>query len=366
MARDLVLEKVTKRFGKVPAVDEVSLEIKEGEFACFLGPSGCGKTTLLRMISGFETVSGGRIHYDGRVINDLIPQKRNFGIVFQSYALFPNMNVFDNVAFGLRARKVPRARAVARVGELLDLVGLSDYASMYPAQLSGGQQQRVALVRALAPNPSVLLLDEPLSALDARIRVYLRSEIKRLQRELGITMIYVTHDQEEALSLADWIVVMDRGRVQQVGSAIEIYRSPASRFVADFVGTSNFLDCNLRHAADHLVEFRGHLLRVASPLPNRGDRLSLAIRPERIEILKRLEDLGEREPRNVLQATVDTVTFFGAVARLITQIDREPLIVDLPQRDFDRLSIHPGEPVRLYLPPEGFMIYPELSEMGKG
>jgi len=194
MAKDLLLENLSKRFGRLVAVNRVSLEITEGEFVCFLGPSGCGKTTLLRLIAGFEVPDDGRILYDGQVINDLIPQKRNFGIVFQSYALFPNMTVFDNVAFGLRARGVPRLRIAPRVEALLDLVGLRHYRDKYPAELSGGEQQRVALVRALATQPSVLLLDEPLSALDARIRVHLRSEIKRLQRSLSITTIYVTHD----------------------------------------------------------------------------------------------------------------------------------------------------------------------------
>ena len=226
MGRNLRLENLTKQFGTLTAVDHVNLEIEEGEFVCFLGPSGCGKTTVLRMITGFETVTEGRVIFNGKVINDLIPQKREFGIVFQSYALFPNMTVDENIAFGLKVRKMPPKTIAERVDQMLDLIGLRDWRNLYPAQLSGGQQQRVALVRALAPDPQVLLLDEPLSALDAKIRVRLRAEVKRLQQELKKTMIYVTHDQEEALSIADRVVVMEAGHFQQVGKPIDIYKSP--------------------------------------------------------------------------------------------------------------------------------------------
>ncbi len=358
MARDLLLENLSKRFGRLVAVQGVSLEIMEGEFVCFLGPSGCGKTTLLRLIAGFEIPSGGRILYDGRVINDLIPQKRNFGIVFQSYALFPNMTVFDNVAFGLRARGVPRERIASRVEELLDLVGLRQYQDTYPAELSGGQQQRVALVRALATQPSVLLLDEPLSALDARIRVHLRSEIKRLQRSLRITTIYVTHDQEEAMSLADRIVVMEGGMVRQIGSAGEIYRRPESRFVADFVGTSNFLECRRVDGASDAVAFGACLLRVAGRLPEGRDRLFIAIRPEMIEMLEGPGDLRAREPQNVLEGIVEAVTFLGAVVRVVVGVNRESLTVDVPYREFERLPVRQGDRARLYLPPDRFMVYP--------
>ena len=356
MASDLVLDGVTKRFGALIAVSEVSLNILKGELVCFLGPSGCGKTTLLRMIAGFETVTSGRILYDGRVINNLIPQKRNFGIVFQSYALFPNMTVFDNVAFGLRVRRVPRARLVERVNELLDLVGLTRHAQKDPSQLSGGEQQRVALARALAPSPNVLLLDEPLSALDARIRVYLRSEIKRLQRELGVTMVYVTHDQEEALSLADRVVVIEAGTLQQVGTPIEIYRRPASKFVADFVGTCNFLQGRPDPAVPGLVDVQGRRLRVAGAPPQRDGVLMLAIRPETIEVREE-PAAAEREPANLVEATVGTVTFLGAVVRLTVRFGQTPLIVDLPQREYDRRPVRVDDRVYLYLPPERFMVY---------
>jgi iron(III) transport system ATP-binding protein len=358
MARDLRLENLSRRFGRVVAVDRVSLEIREGEFVCILGPSGCGKTTLLRLVAGFEVPSEGRIFHDGREITALIPQKRNFGIVFQSYALFPNMTVFDNVAFGLRARRVGRDRLGPRVEALLDLVGLRRFRDHYPAELSGGQQQRVALIRALAPEPSVLLLDEPLSALDARIRVHLRTEIRRLQRRLGITTVYVTHDQEEAMVLADRIVVMEGGTVQQVGSAGEIYRQPRSRFVADFVGTSNLLECRRVDTSPHTVAIGALHLRVAGALPEGRDPLSVAIRPEMIERLAGPGDLEGREASNVMEGVVEGVTFLGAIVRVVITVDQVPLIVDLPYREFERRPIRPEDRVQLYLPPDCFLIYP--------
>src|SRR4030042_4586541 len=240
MGRNLRLEHLTKQIGTQTAVDHVDLEIEEGEFICFRGPSGCGKTTVLRMITGFETVTEGKIIFDGKVINDLVPQKREFGIVFQSYALFPNMTVEENIAFGLKMRKMNKQVIAQRVDQMLDIVGLRDWGKLFPAPLSGGQQQRVALVRALAPDPKVLLLDEPLSALDAKIRVRLRAEIKRFQQELKKTMIYVPHDQEEALSIADRVVVMEKGQFRQVGKPIDIYKCPNSDFVAGFCGAAQF------------------------------------------------------------------------------------------------------------------------------
>ena len=245
MPKNLVLEHITKRFDKIVAVRDMNLEVQQGEFICFLGPSGCGKTTTLRMIAGFEIPTEGIIKYDGKIINDLSPQKRNFGIVFQSYALFPHMTVAENVGFGLKMRKVPKDQIEKRVDELLEMVGLEDQKYKYPPELSGGQQQRVALIRSLATYPEILLLDEPLSALDAKIRVNLRAEIKRVQVELGITMIYVTHDQEEALSISDRVIVMNHGYIEQVDRPIEIYKNPKTKFVADFVGTSNFFEGTL-------------------------------------------------------------------------------------------------------------------------
>jgi len=237
----LKVENVTKKFGDFTAIKDICLEVFESEFVCFLGPSGCGKTTLLRAIAGLDIQTHGRIEQAGRDISNLPPTERDFGIVFQSYALFPNLTVFKNVAYGLENRKTAKADIAARVDELLQLVGMPDQGPKYPAQLSGGEQQRVALARALATSPGLLLLDEPLSALDAKVRVRLRHEIKELQRKLGVTTIMVTHDQEEALTMADRIVVMNEGVIDQVGTPLEIYRRPASPFVADFIGAMNFL-----------------------------------------------------------------------------------------------------------------------------
>jgi len=355
MGRSLRLEGLTKQFGTLTAVDHVNLEIEEGEFICFLGPSGCGKTTVLRMITGFETVTDGRIIFDGKVINDLIPQKREFGIVFQSYALFPNMTVEENIAFGLKVRKMPKKIIGERLDQMLDLVGLRDWRSLLPAQLSGGQQQRVALVRALAPNPQVLLLDEPLSALDAKIRVRLRAEVKRLQQELKKTMIYVTHDQEEALSIADKVVVMEKGQFRQVGKPIDIYQCPNSSFVADFVGTSNFFKG--RQTEDRVNtgkwEFK---VSQKGTLPQ--EEIFLAIRPEKIEVYK-YGDLPNRlDPSNLITGQIDVITFLGAAVRLVVNMGGEEVISDVIEKEFAQRQLKQGDKVLLYFPPDAFLIYP--------
>src|SRR6478736_7399195 len=237
----LRLEGIRKSFGSFQALRDIDLTVARGEFVCFLGPSGCGKTTLLRIIAGLETQTGGRIMQGERDISLLPPAQRDYGIVFQSYALFPNLSVADNVSYGLVNRKTPKAEITRRVSELVKLVGLPGSEDKYPAQLSGGQQQRIALARALATSPGLLLLDEPLSALDALERLRLRGEIRALQQRLGVTTIMVTHDQEEALSMADHIVVMSRGRIEQVGTPQQVYREPATAFVADFVGKVNVI-----------------------------------------------------------------------------------------------------------------------------
>src|SRR6187549_3291033 len=241
----LSLRHIIKRFDRFTALDDVSLEVPRGSLVTFLGPSGCGKTTLLRIIAGLETQDQGTITQDGRDVSRLPAIKRDYGIVFQSYALFPNLTIFDNVAYGLVNRRAGRERIKARVAELLKLVGLPDAGGAYPGQLSGGQQQRIALARALATSPGLLLLDEPLSALDAIVRVHLRQEIRGLQRKLGVTTVMVTHDQEEALTMADRIVVMNQGAIEQIGTPQEVYRKPATAFVADFVGEMNFLSGTL-------------------------------------------------------------------------------------------------------------------------
>lgn len=355
MGRNLRLENLTKKFGSLVAVDHVNLEIEEGEFICFLGPSGCGKTTVLRMITGFETVTEGNIIFDGKVINDLIPQRREFGIVFQSYALFPNMTVQENIAFGLKVRKVPKKAMNERVDQMLDLIGLRDWRNLYPAQLSGGQQQRVALVRALAPNPQVLLLDEPLSALDAKIRVRLRAEIKRLQQELKKTMIYVTHDQEEALSIADKVVVMEAGQFRQVGRPIDIYKYPASSFVADFVGTSNFFNGLRTHDR---VQTEKREFKISQMGSSSKEEVYLAIRPEKIEVFKHGEPPNDLESTNLIPGRIDVVTFLGAAVRLVVNVGGEEVISDVIEKEFEQRQLKQGEEVVLYFPPESFIIYP--------
>jgi ABC-type Fe3+/spermidine/putrescine transport system ATPase subunit len=356
MGRDLRLQSLTKRFGKLTAVDQVNLEIEEGEFICFLGPSGCGKTTVLRMITGFETVTEGQIIFNDRVINDLIPKKREFGIVFQSYALFPNMTVEENIAFGLKMRKMPKRVIEERVSEMLDLIGLAAWRKLYPAQLSGGQQQRVALVRALAPDPQVLLLDEPLSALDAKIRLRLRAEIKRLQQELKKTMIHVTHDQEEALSIADRVVVMEGGQFRQVGRPIDIYKNPTCSFVADFVGTSNFFD---GHRTGDVVDIGKKKIKVMQKGDSTGEAVSLAIRPENVEVFKKgLTHPEVSEPMNLISGKIDVVVFQGAAVRLLINTDGEEIISDINEKEFRQRSFKQGEEISLYFPPEAFLVFP--------
>ncbi len=276
----LKIEGLTKRFGPFVALRDIALEVGEGEFVCFLGPSGCGKTTLLRIIAGLERQSTGRIWQRGGEISLLPPSERDFGIVFQSYALFPNLRIGENVAYGLENTRMARADINRRVDELLETVGCTEQHGKFPAQLSGGQQQRVALARALATSPSLLLLDEPLSAIDAKVRLRLRREIKRLQRKFGVTTIMVTHDQEEALTIADRIAVMNHGVIEQIGGPREIYRRPASVFVADFVGAMNFLDGKVV-ASDGVQVGESRINCDASGF-SIGAKVTVAFRPEEV------------------------------------------------------------------------------------
>src|SRR5437764_3715761 len=281
----LRLSGITKHFGKFTALSGIALAVERGQLMIFLGPSGCGKTTLLRIIAGLETQDEGTIVQGGRDISRLPAMRRDYGIVFQSYALFPNLTIFANVAYGLVNRRKGQDEIKRRVGELLKLVGLPDAASKYPGQLSGGQQQRIALARALATSPGLLLLDEPLSALDALERVRLRGEIRALQQRLGVTTIMVTHDQEEALSMADTVVVMNHGRIEQVGTPQQIYREPASAFVADFVGKVNVLSAVAE--GDGRFRVGGLMLRAATAAATavaRGTAVKLYLRPEDIVV----------------------------------------------------------------------------------
>ncbi|KAA3656973.1 MAG: ABC transporter ATP-binding protein [Chloroflexi bacterium] len=286
----LVLENVYKIFesrggtGEVTAVDDVSLQIEKGEFVTLLGPSGCGKTTTLRMVAGFEFPTAGDLRLDNKVINNLPPHKRDMSMVFQSYAIFPHLTVFENIAYGLNVKRLPKAEITQRVDRVLDLVELPGFGGRTPEQLSGGQQQRVALARALVMEPKVLLMDEPLSNLDAKLREQMRSEIRRIHQQIGITSMYVTHDQTEAMTMSDRIVVMNEGRIEQVGPPTEIYRRPTSRFVADFIGRANFVDGVVRGVDNGRlsVESLGVLLDVSAASQDFqvGQKVTLVIRPE--------------------------------------------------------------------------------------
>lgn len=351
---------VTKTFGDLVAVDQFSLDVMEGEFICLLGPSGCGKTTLLRIIAGLEQQNVGEIYQGGKNISRLPPRERDFGIVFQSYALFPNLTAAQNIAYGLVSRRLPKQQIEARVRELLQLVGLPDVGHKYPSQLSGGQQQRIALARALATSPGLLLLDEPLSALDARVRVSLRLEIKRLQRQVGVTTIFVTHDQEEALVMADRIVVMNQGHIEQVGTPEEIYRSPATAFVADFVGVMNFL--------------RGE----AGPVPNRvrcgalelgcadehgfaaGTPVMVAIRPEDVRL-----GVSDTTAPNTVRASVEEIEFLGSFYRLSLLLEHldTPLAVEVSNNRMRDMNIRRGDSLLIHMPPSLIRVYPANARL---
>jgi iron(III) transport system ATP-binding protein len=348
----LQLAHIHKRFGDFVALEDVSLEVEAGELLCFLGPSGCGKTTQLRIIAGLEAQSTGTILQGTRDISRLPPMQRDYGIVFQSYALFPNLSVAANVAYGLVNRRMDRPARDARVRELLALVGMPDAGARFPAQLSGGQQQRVAIARALATSPKLLLLDEPLSALDARVRVRLRGEIRQLQQRLGITTILVTHDQEEAMSMADRIVVMRDGAIEQIGSPSSIYLDPATPFVADFVGKTNLLPA--RPAGERRItvgeqRFECDLNGAAS-----SATLRVFFRPE--DVLVR--GVGAATP-NSAAATVEKVEFLGPFSRLTFRLNGidQPLFADLSGNDMAEFHPRPGDTLRVALPSERLRVF---------
>src|SRR5262245_60596976 len=291
------LDRVSKRFGGVGAVDDVSLEIGEGEFFSLLGPSGCGKTTTLRMIAGFEKPDEGRIVLQGVDVTNVNANRRPLNMVFQQYALFPHMTIYDNVAFGLKVKGVPRAEHRPRVDDMLAVVALEGYEKRRPRELSGGQQQRVALARALVNRPAALLLDEPLGALDVKLRRHMQRELKRIQAELGTTFVYVTHDQEEALAMSDRIAVMSGGRIEQIGAPREIYEQPASAFVADFIGSLNTMEVRVDEVVGGFAVMRlGDGDRIVVPAPNRrsGESFRAAVRPERIRVNAEPADGGSQ------------------------------------------------------------------------
>ena len=351
----LDIRHLKKSYGAHQVVQDFDMAIDKGEFISFLGPSGCGKTTNLRMIAGLETPSGGTILIGGRDVTHLPSNQRDIGMVFQSYALFPNMTVAQNIAFGLKVAKKSAAEIKARVDEMLGMIKLPHLATRFPFQLSGGQQQRVALARAIATKPQLLLLDEPLSALDAKIRVSLREEIRNLQRALGITTIFVTHDQEEALSMSDRIVVMSEGRVEQLGTPFEIYNTPRTRFVASFVGTLNLLSGRIVDGRQGLVTVMGQSLRArAGIVAPTGQECLLALRPEAITI--GTKTAGD----NQLSGTIEDVSFLGALVRIKVAFGDQTLVLDT----FNSPSAPPparGEPVTLNVPATGVQILDDVA-----
>jgi len=351
----VALDGIAKKFGQFIALRSITLSVDQGEFVCFLGPSGCGKTTLLRIIAGLEPQNLGAVMMAGRDVSGLPPKLRNYGIVFQSYALFPNLSVARNIAYGIESRKTPKADVDRRVDQLLALVGLGGHKHKYPAQLSGGEQQRVALARALAPSPALLLLDEPLSALDARVRQSLRREVRDLQRRLGITTIMVTHDQEEALAMADRIVVMNHGVVEQVGTPVEVYTRPRSPFVARFVGQMNFIPATACEEPGRVrvgdTQFR-HLAR--EPLAP-GTPVTLAIRPEEI-----LVDAVTMPGENRLLTRVRAVQFLGPFTRLSLTLPGAAggiLECDVAANAFAELRTAEGAELALGLRPEALRVF---------
>jgi iron(III) transport system ATP-binding protein len=353
----LELSHIRKEFGSFVALHDVSLGVRKGELICFLGPSGCGKTTLLRIVAGLEVQTSGTIVQDGRDITRLPPMKRDYGIVFQSYALFPNLPVAENVAYGLVNRRMARAAREARVKELLELVGLPESGAKFPSQLSGGQQQRIAIARALATSPGLLLLDEPLSALDARVRVRLRGEIRSLQQRVGITTILVTHDQEEALSMADRIVVMKEGAIEQLGTPAEIYGSPATPFVADFVGKTNLLPARPvdgGHVQVGTQRLACTLDGAAKGGPAGEAALRLFFRPEDVVV----RGVGAETPNSVA-AVVDKVEFLGAFSRVTFRVEgiEQALTADLSVNDLAEFRPAPGERLRVALPAERLRVF---------
>jgi spermidine/putrescine transport system ATP-binding protein len=352
------LRSVTKRFGSFTAVDDVSLEVRAGEFLTLLGPSGCGKTTMLRMISGFETPTIGRVLLGGQDVTPLPPYRRDVNQVFQSYALFPHLTVFDNVCFGLRMKDVPRAERAARAARAIELVSLTGFEGRKPSQLSGGQRQRVALARAIVNEPKVLLLDEPLAALDAKLRRAMRLELKRLQKMLGITFLFVTHDQEEALTMSDRIAVVNQGRIEQLGTVAEIYHKPRTAFVANFIGQANIYEGTVvtRDGPNARVALEGGVdLTVGSADVAPGAaRVLLSFRPEKVCIEK------ARPPGdvlNVFEAQVMEELFLGATDQLLLRTDGGlELSAVVANEGASRATVHVGERVYCCLHPDDIVV----------
>jgi putative spermidine/putrescine transport system ATP-binding protein len=359
----LELQNLHRDFGTVKALDGIEIELGEGEFLSLLGPSGCGKTTALRLVAGFDRPDEGRIVVDGKDVTNVAPNKRDMGMVFQAYSLFPNMTARQNVEYGLKIRGRDKSDRRSRVSELLELVGLGHAGDRYPHQLSGGMQQRVALARALAIEPRVLLLDEPLSALDAKVRVQLREEIRRIQLELGITTLYVTHDQEEALAISDHVAVMYGGVIQQMGTPSEMYTAPKTPFVAEFIGTMNRLEAHVVDGSAGEVEHAGKRLRIdAARGRPQGERVLIQLRPEALELHASAH--GGNGGDNTLAAEVVTQTFLGPVTRLKMT---GGLIADMSTARASALPV--GASVVAHVPADGVQLLTltdDLPDIGEG
>lgn len=368
------VEHLTKKFGDFEALKDINLTINEGEFFALLGPSGCGKTTTMRCIAGFEEPTSGRIYIDDKVVNDIPPNERDCGMVFQSYALFPHLNVFENVAYSLNIKEMKNSNILKKplvfgrilnsrwfkypkhieekVMEILNYVELDQYKDRAVSELSGGQQQRVALARALIMEPAVLLMDEPLSNLDQKLRHSMRNTIRRIQQELGITTIFVTHDQEEALSMADRVAVMSNGKIMQIGTPTEIYTKPKTSFIADFVGTSNIFKGTVigEENGYSLVQMNGYKLKSAQKINKK--EVDIIIRPENIKIVNKNE---ESKDANILEGEVLFSTFLGSMIRYDVQVGSNKFLIDLPYDSGESL-IHPGEVIKISIEPERVLL----------
>jgi len=345
MKKIIELKNVTKAFDGQVVLDDISLDIYDNEFLTLLGPSGCGKTTTLRIIGGFESADKGDVVFMGETINDVPPHKRNVNTVFQRYALFPHLNVFENVAFPLREKRVPKAEIETRVNEMLKLVALAGFEKRSVTSLSGGQQQRVAIARALVGSPKVLLLDEPLAALDLKLRKDMQQELKKIQKATGITFVFVTHDQEEALSMSDTVVVMSEGRIQQIGTPVDIYNEPKNAFVADFIGESNILDGVMLE--DKKVSFAGHVFQCVDAGFGKRTPVDVVVRPEDVDIVP--------VEKGMLQGVVTSVTFLGVYYEIIVDINGFKWMIQTT--DYVDVDEHIG----LYIEPDAIHIM-EKSE----
>ncbi|WP_153463386.1 ABC transporter ATP-binding protein [Sediminibacillus terrae] len=353
------IKDVTKYFDDVKGVDAANISIKDGEFFTLLGPSGCGKTTLLRTLVGFHRQEEGDIFFDEQCINDVPTYQRNIGMVFQSYSIFPHMSVFENVAYGLRARKVPKSEIKSRVMEALEMVELAELKDRQPAKMSGGQQQRIALARAIVIHPGLLLMDEPLSNLDAKLRLKMRADIRSLQKELGITTLYVTHDQEEALAVSDRIAVLNKGKIQQIGRPHEIYLTPKNKFVANFIGSTNFLDAKVKKVdtGEMGVEVEGQVYHASINRTAVGEVI-YSVRPEQVKINRENHYQGP-----FVDGIITSASFLGEKAEYMVELTRTKTKIQVHEHAVHyNLLMKEGDAVQLYLNPEEAVIFSEDGE----